>query len=67
MIAQRPPVTNMYETVIWVSFIVGLLGLWFNLLPFLWPGLSWAWRITSFPFVPKRDQAGSLIGLKADR
>jgi cytochrome c-type biogenesis protein CcsB len=29
MIAQRPPVTNMYESVIWVSFATALFGLIF--------------------------------------
>lgn len=32
MIAGRPPVTNMYESVIWVSFVVAVLGLIFYLI-----------------------------------
>jgi ABC-type transport system involved in cytochrome c biogenesis permease subunit len=48
-IAARPPVTNMYETVIWASFVVSVLGLWFCLLPLTWPGLSWAWRLAGLP------------------
>ncbi len=48
-IAGRPPVTNMYETVIWASFIVSVLGFWFCVLPFTWPGLSWAWRLAGMP------------------
>ncbi|MFO1023130.1 MAG: cytochrome c biogenesis protein CcsA [Planctomycetales bacterium] len=49
-IAGRPPVTNMYETVIWVSYVVSVLGLWFGILPLLWPGLEWSWRLSAFPF-----------------
>lgn len=49
MIAGRPPVTNMYETVIWVSYVVSCLGLWFGILPLIWPGLEWSWRLTAIP------------------
>jgi len=44
------PVTNMFETVVFVALVVGLLGLWFALLPLLWPGTSAAWQATAFPF-----------------
>lgn len=43
------PVTNMYETVIFVPFVVSLLGGWFALLPLLWPGLKNGWRMTAIP------------------
>lgn len=43
------PVTNMYETVIFVPYVVSILGLWFLLLPLLWPGMANAWRVTAFP------------------
>lgn len=43
------PVTNMYETVIYVPFFVALLGGWFALLPLTWPGLKLAWRMTAVP------------------
>lgn len=49
LIAGRPPVTNMYETVIWVSYVVSCLGLWFNLVPLVWPGLEWSWKLTAIP------------------
>jgi hypothetical protein len=49
LIAGRPPVTNMYETVIWVSYVVSCLGLWFGILPLIWPGLEWSWRLTAIP------------------
>jgi ABC-type transport system involved in cytochrome c biogenesis permease subunit len=43
------PVTNMYETVIYVPFFVAILGAWFALLPVLWNGLKSAWRMTAAP------------------
>ncbi len=43
------PVTNMYETVIYVPFFVAALGAWFALLPVTWDGLSAAWRMTAVP------------------
>jgi ABC-type transport system involved in cytochrome c biogenesis permease subunit len=41
------PVTNMFETVIFVALVVALLGLWFTLLPLTWPGLTAAWHLTA--------------------
>jgi ABC-type transport system involved in cytochrome c biogenesis permease subunit len=49
-IAGRPPVTNMYETVIWVSYVVSVLGLCFGIVPFVGPGFRWAWKLTAIPF-----------------
>ncbi|MCA9042229.1 MAG: cytochrome c biogenesis protein CcsA, partial [Planctomycetaceae bacterium] len=49
IISNRAPVTNMYETVVWVAYVVAVLGLWFCLLPFLWPGLKKSWDATRFP------------------
>ena len=43
------PVTNMYETVVFVPFVVSLLGAWFALLPLLWPGLKNGWRLSAIP------------------
>jgi ABC-type transport system involved in cytochrome c biogenesis permease subunit len=48
-VTQWAPVTNMYETVIWVAFCVSILGAWFLLLPLVWPGLKDAWRATALP------------------
>ena len=45
------PVTNMFETVVFVALVVAMLGVWFTLLPLIWPGLSAAWRSTAFPFL----------------
>lgn len=66
-IAGRPPVTNMYETVIWASFIVSVLGTWFCLLPFTWPGLSWAWRLAGLPFRRNSANSGIIPKLELDR
>ncbi|MEZ6045700.1 MAG: cytochrome c biogenesis protein CcsA [Planctomycetaceae bacterium] len=57
IISGRAPVTNMYETVIWVSFVVAVLGLWFCLLPFLWAGLKKSWDGTRFPFAVRRKKS----------
>ena len=66
-IAGRPPVTNMYETVIWASFIVSLLGLWFCVLPFTWPGLSWAWRLAGMPLRLRSGGSPLVPKLELDR
>lgn len=50
------PVTNMYETVIFVPYVVAILGLWFLLLPMLWPGISHAWRLSAFPFTWEAEE-----------
>jgi len=65
-ITGRAPVTNMFETVIFVALVVGVLGLWFTLLPFFWPGLRSAWRLTAIPFrgaaIELRPEATSPAG-----
>lgn len=66
-IAGRPPVTNMYETVIWVSFVVAVMGLWFCLLPLTWPGLRWSWRLSGMPFRAMRNEQGQFRGIEVDR
>jgi ABC-type transport system involved in cytochrome c biogenesis permease subunit len=43
------PVTNMYETVIYVPFFLSLLGLGFLLAPICRRGLADAWRMTALP------------------
>jgi ABC-type transport system involved in cytochrome c biogenesis permease subunit len=43
------PVTGMFESVVWVGFVVAMLGLWFTLQPLVWPGLSSMWRLTAVP------------------
>jgi ABC-type transport system involved in cytochrome c biogenesis permease subunit len=44
------PVTNMYETVVYVPWVMLLLGVWFLLLPLTWSGIRNAWRATAVPF-----------------
>ena len=66
-IARRPPVTNMYETIIWASFVVSILGLWFCLLPFTWPGLSWGWHLAGLPLRVRGKSAGRTAGIELDR
>lgn len=48
-VTQWAPVTNMYETVVFVPFVVALMALWFLLLPLVWTGISDAWRLTAIP------------------
>ena len=43
------PVTNMYETVIYVPFFLSLLGLFFLLAPACGRGANDAWRLTALP------------------
>jgi ABC-type transport system involved in cytochrome c biogenesis permease subunit len=49
------PVTNMFETVLFVAATVALLGIWFGMLPILWPGLSKAWQLTAIPWKSKSN------------
>lgn len=64
------PVTNMYETVIYVPFFLTFLGLCFLLAPILKQGLSEAWRMTAIPaplgrFVPGEAPPDSGTGRAA--
>jgi len=58
-ITGRAPVTNMFETVVFVGLAVGALGLWFTLQPLLWPGLRIAWRATAAPFTWEAGEPGT--------
>lgn len=44
------PVTNMYETMVFVPFIVSVLAFWFMLLPLTQASISKAWNLTLLPF-----------------
>jgi ABC-type transport system involved in cytochrome c biogenesis permease subunit len=46
------PVTNMYETVIYVPYFLALLGLCFLVAPACARGAGEAWRMTALPEVP---------------
>ncbi len=48
-VTRWAPVTNMYETVIYVPFFVCLMGAWLTLIPVMWDGLMNAWRLTACP------------------
>jgi ABC-type transport system involved in cytochrome c biogenesis permease subunit len=43
------PLTGMFETTVFVALCVGVLGLWFALLPIIMPGWRTAWSSTSLP------------------
>ena len=45
-ISGMVPVTNMYETVLFTGAVVGLMSLWFGLLPLFKNGMSAAWAAT---------------------
>jgi ABC-type transport system involved in cytochrome c biogenesis permease subunit len=66
------PVTNMYETVIYVPFFLSILGLGFLLAPICRRGAGDAWRLTALPpplgwlfpgeATPLDDRRRSLLG-----
>ncbi len=56
------PVTNMYETVIYVPFFLSFLGLCFLLGPILDRGLREAWRMTALPSPLGRFFPGETTG-----
>lgn len=43
------PMTGMFETVVFTALVAAILGMWFALLPLIWPGLTAAWRLTAMP------------------
>jgi len=47
------PVTNMFETVVFVALITGALGLYFVLQPMFATALRRAWRLTAVPGSPE--------------
>ncbi len=49
LVTQWAPVTNMFETVIFVPWVVAVLALWFLLLPILSAGIKDAWRLVAIP------------------
>ena len=44
------PVTNMYETVVWVPFVTLSLATWFLLWPLTRTGMRDAWRLNAIPY-----------------
>ncbi len=64
------PVTNMYETIVFVPFIVSLLAAWFLLTPILLTGIKDAWRLTAAPFlkeIPFLNEARNLTEQQTGR
>ncbi|MDY0169898.1 MAG: cytochrome c biogenesis protein CcsA [Thermoguttaceae bacterium] len=66
-------VTNMFETVVFLAYTVALLGVWFTLVPLLWPGIVAAWRLTAIPaairavFTGTRREVGSARQHESER
>ena len=64
------PVTNMYETIIFVPFIVSLLAAWFLLTPITLNGIKDSWRMTAAPFlkdIPFFNEARNLTDKQTGR
>ncbi len=54
------PVTNMFESIVFVSLVTGLLAIWFVTQPVTSEGLKEAWRWTAFPLrIPRRGKHAS--------
>ncbi|GAB6165732.1 hypothetical protein JCM19992_17320 [Thermostilla marina] len=49
LITGWAPVTNMFESVVFVSLVMGLLAIGFSLRPLYGEGLTRAWRMTGIP------------------
>lgn len=47
-IMGRAPVTNMFETIMFVALTAGVMGVWFTLRPITGPVIQDAWRRTGF-------------------
>ncbi len=52
-ITQFAPVTNMYETMIYVGSFVSLLGLWFLTAPLTWESIKLGWKLAAVPGTPE--------------
>jgi len=46
------PVTNMFESVVFTSLVIGLLGVWFIVQPLVGKGIRQGWAWVSFPGEP---------------
>ena len=69
-ITNWAPVTNMYETVVFVPFIVSLLAAWFLMQPVISQALKDAWRATAAPFLKNirfLNEARELTKNQSDR
>lgn len=52
MISGWAPVTNMFESIVFVSFVIGVLGIWFVVQPVVGEAIRKAWVFVSLPFEP---------------
>ncbi len=50
------PVTNMFETVVFVALVTAILGLWFTLAPLFGPAARRAWQMTAIPLAPAPEK-----------
>lgn len=57
LVTQWAPVTNMYETVVYVPLFVSLLAAWLALTPITWDGIKSSWRATAVPFTPEAPKS----------
>ncbi|MDO4550150.1 MAG: cytochrome c biogenesis protein CcsA [Planctomycetia bacterium] len=57
-IMERAPVTNSFETIVFVSLIAGLMGMWFTLRPVLDPFFHQGWQSTAFPWTSAGKSSG---------
>ena len=64
LVTQWAPVTNMYETVVFVPWVLAIMAVWFVVLPLIWTGLKDAWRLTA---VPGTWEAGPLEQRQGNR
>lgn len=56
------PVTNMFETVVFVPLVALILGAWFMITPVVWPSMRDGWRLSAIPFfTPPRGDASSIV------
>lgn len=46
------PVTNMFESIVFVSLVIGVLGIWFVIQPIVGKAIRDAWTWVSLPFEP---------------
>lgn len=57
LITGWAPVTNMYETVVFVPLVALIMGAWLMVLPLIWPAIRDGWRLSAMPFLaPAEDR-----------
>lgn len=56
MITGWAPVTNMYETVVFVPLVALVMGGWLMVLPLIWPAIRDGWRLSAMPFLAATEE-----------